>query len=247
MKKDFKVGLLLVATNRYKQFIDQLLESVDKYFFSGSQINIYLFIDDTSFEFKKPARMNIRVFKIESLKFPFATLFRYHLFSKVKQYIDCDYVFYSDVDMRFVDFVNEEILPLDLPDENKIVAVRHCGFYVAGGGGWETREESTAYIAPEKRKFYYAGGFQGGTKDAYLSACETMKNNIDTDSKKGVMAVWHDESHANKYLSERLGKFKELTPDYCMVEEEGKRIAWGVNNFAPKLIALKKNHEEIRK
>jgi hypothetical protein len=247
MKKDLKIGILLIATNQYKQFIEQLLKSVNEYFFFGKQLNVYLFIDDISHEFVTPSRIDVRLFKIEPLKFPYATLFRYHIFSQVKKYIDCDYVFYSDVDMRFVDFVGEEILPLDLPEENQLVAVRHCGFYGKGGGAWETRKESTAYVPTEKRLKYFAGGFQGGQKDAYLSACEMMRDNIEIDRKNGIIPVWHDESIYNQYLSERLGKFRELTPDYCMVEEVEKRIDWCVNNFNPRLIALKKNHEEIRK
>lgn len=247
MAKDFKIGILLIATNQYKQFIEQLLKSVNEYFFFGKQLNVYLFIDDTSYEFVTPSRMNVQLFKIESLKFPYATLFRYHLFSKVKKHLDCDYLFYSDADMRFVDFVGEEILPIDLLKENQIVAVRHCGFYGKGGGAWETRKESTAYIAPEKRIKYYAGGIQGGSKGAYLSACETMRDNIDTDRKNGVISVWHDESHWNHHLSERLGNFRELNPSYCMVEEITKRREWLVDSFSPKIIALAKNHEEIRK
>lgn len=242
-----KIGILLIATNQYKGFIEQLLESMDKYFFVGEKINVYLFIDDTSFKFKIPSRIKIKYFKIASLKFPAATLMRYLLFSQVKKHIDSDFIFYGDVDIKFVAPVGEEILPLDLPEENQLVAVRHCGFYGKGGGSWETRQISTAYIAPEKRKFYYAGGWQGGRTSTYLSACETMRDNIETDRKSGVMSTWHDEGHLNRYLSERMGKFKELTPDYCLVEEIEKRVAWSVNMFSPKIIALKKNHNEIRK
>lgn len=244
--KEFKIGLFLVATNKYKQFVDQLLKSADEYFFAGHKLNVYLFTDDPSYKFSIPSRISIKYFKIESLKFPYATLLRYKMFSQIKKYLDCDYVFYSDVDCRFVDFVGEEILPLDLPEENRLVAVRHCGFYGQGGGGWETRKESIAYIAPEKRIFYYAGGFQGGSVEAYMSACETMRDNIEADKKNGVISVWHDESHWNQHLSERLSKFKELTPDYCMVEQEHLRKKWKVDGFKPKLLALEKNHEEIR-
>ncbi len=246
MKKDLQVGLFLVATNKYKQFIEPFLQSINEYFFFGKQLNIYLFIDDESYEFVTPSRMNVQLFKIEPLKFPYATLYRYHMFSQIRKYIDCDYLFYSDVDMKFVDFVGEEVLPLDLSPEHQIVAVRHCGFYGKGGGAWEVREESTAYIPADKRLKYFCGGIQGGSKDSYLSACETMRDNIDIDTKNGITSVWHDESHWNQYLSERFGNFKELTPDYCMVEEVDKRIQWNVNNFIPKIIALKKNHEEIR-
>src|SRR3990167_3863052 len=114
MKKNYQIGILLIATNKYKQFIEQLLESADKYFFAGQKLNVYLFIDDTSYQFVTPTRINVQLFKIEPLKFPEVTLFRYHIFSQIKKYLDCDYVFYFDIDTRCLNFIGEEILPLEL-------------------------------------------------------------------------------------------------------------------------------------
>ena len=85
---------------------------------------------------------------------------------------------------------------------------------------------------------YYAGGFQGGKTDIYLKACETMASDIETDEKNGVMAVWHDESHWNQYLY--LHEHKELSPSYCYPE------SWKLP-FPKKLLALDKNHADIRK
>ena len=235
--------MFLLATNKYNQFLEPFLKTVNEFFFVGEEVQVHLFIDDLSYKFDISERLKVEKYQIEALKFPYATLYRYTMFSQIKEQLNCDYVFYSDVDMAFVDFVDKEILPLD--SSEKLVAVRHCGFYM-GGGAWGCDGKSTSFTASDKRVKYYAGGFQGGETKAYLAACEIMKNNIKEDSGKGVMAEWHDETHFNKYLSDRLGSFKELTPDYCMVEEVEKRKQWGVNKFKPKLIALKKNHAELR-
>lgn len=242
MKKKLKIGLLLIATNKYKQFIEQLLQGVDKYFFTDAELSIYLFIDDTSFKFDIPSRMNVQLFKIDSFKFPYATLYRYYMFSQVKNHIDCDYVFYSDVDMKFVDFVGGEILP-NMADDCGLVSVGHCGFW-NGGGSWETNVDSKAYIPKEFCKRYYAGGFQGGERTVYLDACSQMSAGINDDESRGVLAVWHDESFWNRYLS--ISKSKMLTPSYCMVEQEDLRKKWGVDHFVPKIIALAKDHNKIR-
>lgn len=76
-----------------------------------------------------------------------------------------------------------------------------------------------------------------GEVNAYLSACEIMKNNIIDDSIRGVMAEWHDESHWNKFLSTR--KVKELNPSYCYPE------SWKLP-FPKLLLALDKDHSVIR-
>lgn len=144
-----------------------------------------------------------------------------------------------------MDAVGEEILP-DVAKGEELVAVPHCGFYAVGGGSWGNNPESTSYTVPEKRIGYYMGGFQGGTRDGYLKASEIMAKNIETDSRNNVLAEWHDETHWNKYLSE-LPAFKKLNPSYCMVEQMELRIKWQVDSFQPKLLALAKNHEELRK
>jgi hypothetical protein len=72
-----------------------------------------------------------------------------------------------------------------------------------------------------------------------------MALHIDEDERNGVMAEWHDEGHWNKYLSESI-YYKELSPAYCMVEQQELRGKWGIDKFEPKIVALEKNHKTIR-
>ena len=68
-----------------------------------------------------------------------------------------------------------------------------------------------------------------------------MSDRIDSDLKKNIIAVWHDETHWNKYLSETLPS-KILTPSYCYPETGYEHL-----KMAKKIIALNKNHKEFRK
>jgi hypothetical protein len=124
------------------------------------------------------------------------------------------------------------------------VATRHPGFYRGGWGDHRTSKLSTAYVEPADRQIYYAGGFQGGIREAYLSASKELAENINIDHANGIIAQWNDESHWNCYLKQH--PHKELSPEYCMVEQIELRQKWGVDNLTPRLIALKKNHEELR-
>ena len=61
--------------------------------------------------------------------------------------------------------------------------------------------------------------------------CEVLNNNINEDLKKGIIAVWHDESHLNSYLVDK--KVKLLNPSYGYPED------WDLP-FNPKIMILDK-------
>jgi len=65
-----------------------------------------------------------------------------------------------------------------------------------------------------------------------------IKNRIDRDLKNNLIAQWHDESHLNRYFIDNCPS-KILPPSYCY--GEGMRLP-----FQKKLIALDKNHKEMR-
>ena len=132
--------------------------------------------------------------------------------------------------MRFVGDVGDEIL-------GDSVATIHPGF-LGGRGTPETRPQSTAYIHPMDNLVYYAGGFNGGSSSNFLKMSEQIDRNIDVDSRNGIIAVWHDESHLNKFFTKNKPT-TVLNPSYCYPE------SWNLN-YDKKLLALDKNHDEIR-
>lgn len=234
------VGILLIATNKYKHFVQPLIYDLGKNFFKGHVVTIFLFTDDLNEGYFHDGNFGLKYFKIPSYKFPEVTLYRYKTFLShgIDIYKDCTHLFYLDVDMGIVAPVGEEIL-------GDIVAVRHPGFF-NGGGSWGNDPASLSYTDPDKRKHYYAGGFQGGSHDHFLAVADQLRARIQTDEENGIMAEWHDETHWNWYLANNPG-FKELTPEYCMVEQQHLREQWGIAHFQPKIIALAKNHDELRK
>tara|TARA_R110000868_G_scaffold366197_1_gene629114 strand:+ start:681 stop:1385 length:705 start_codon:yes stop_codon:yes gene_type:complete len=228
-----QVTLLLIATKQYKQFVQPLIEGVKKYFLINHDVTVELFTDEIR-PYEGDERVKVSQTLIASYAFPEVTLYRYKIFLSKKH--DCDYIYYLDVDMAIVSEVGEEIF-------GDIVAVRHPGFYL-GGGSWCDDKNSLAYTEPENRYRYYAGGFQGGG-EKYYRAMKQMALHIDEDVRNGVLATWHDESHWNKYLSE-CKIYKELSPAYCLVEQQELREKWGISEFEPKIIALAKDHKTIR-
>lgn len=230
-----RVGVLLVATGKYDVFLQPLIDSMEKYFFQGEDIDIYIFSDKKT-EIVSSDRIHIKVMRIDHYPFPYATLYRYKHFNSFKDLLISDYLFYLDVDMKLVGIVDEEIL-------SDITCVRHPGFWRGGWGSDGCSIDSLAYLTKDKRIDYKAGGFQGGKRDSYLKACAILDARIQDDEKRGIMAEWHDETHWNWYLKTLAPEAKTLDCGYCYPEA---RWAMGMP-FVRKIIALEKNHGEIRK
>jgi histo-blood group ABO system transferase len=197
------IGLIVIATGeKYVEYAHDLIASAATYFPEAYTVT---FTD-------QPRRLGAlsKVYYTESLGYPDQTLYRYRTILEKEHILEkFDHLFYVDADMLFVDkVVVEDIV------SNGITATLHPG-YVGTRGTPETREESNAFSP--RSTAYYCGGFQGGSSSAYLSAAKNMLEGINGDAENGVTAIWHDESHWNRYLSE-YPPTKVLSPSYCYPE-----------------------------
>ena len=225
-----KIGLLLISTGKYHYFIQPLISSADKFFLSNHEVVYFLFTDSKE---KYVTDREIVYIPIEHSPWPFPTLLRYHHFIKSENFIldmNIDYLFYSDIDMLFVDTVSDDIL------SDRVVTI-HPGF-LGNRGTPETRPQSLAYVNSDEYMVYYAGGFNGGTTTCFLDMSKIISKNIDIDHSNGIIAIWHDESHINRYMVDNRPT-KVLDPGYCY--GESMNIP-----YHKRLIALNKNHYEIR-
>jgi len=261
-----KIALLTIATNKYIQFAQPLYESVEKHFLKGHTINVFLFtnqVDPRTRQHSKEVaellnayppldpsasgkRVSLYTIEQPHMPWPYITLKRYHIFQRINHsegsnagsfrafFDDFDYVYYSDIDMLFVDDVGEEIF-------GDLVATCHPGFYNKPRHLWtyENRPASRACVAPHEGRMYFAGGFQGGSAKRYCQAMRDISRAIDDDLQRGIIAVWHDESHWNRYLIDNPPD-SVLSPSYCYPE------SWAWLPFPRKLLALDKNHKEMR-
>ena len=237
-----KVGLLLIATNKYDRFIQPLIDSADKYFLNiepktdmisrifGKNIEVtYYIFTDSKLEFK--SSRNIQVIQTSHKPWPYSTLYRYDYFHGSRwKLLDENYLYYCDADMLFVDSVGEEIL-------SKRVGTLHPGFNGTVGTP-ERNPGSTSYIPLDADNKYFAGGFNGGVSDEFLSMCNKLRKNIDTDLSNNIIAIHNDESHLNNYYYSNPPT-KILDSGYCYGESMDIP-------YHKRLLALNKNHREIR-
>lgn len=225
----YRVGLFIVATGRYISFVQPLIKSAEKYFLPGHDRTFVVFTDHLD---ELIQQNNVIGIYQNRLGWPYDTMLRCKMYAEQEQLCSqFDYIYACDSDFLFVDNVQEEIL-------GDRVAVIHPG-YAGSLGTPEKNSLSTACIyEDDNQKHYFAGGLYGGTSDEFVKINQTMLANINDDLQKGIIAVWHDESHLNKYFACNPPT-TILSPSYCY--PEGVTI-----NYHPRILALLKDHKAMR-
>ena len=231
----YNIGLCITATNKYIKFVNPLIESARKFFLKNHNVTFFVFTD-TFFEHQ----IDTQIIYLKHKPWPYSTMQRFEAYFNSKEILtEIDYVFACDSDMLFLDNVSDEIL-------HKRVCVTHPLF-------WNNVEEakkqyednliSSAFVPQEMRKSYFAGGFYGGTAQEFTKLVECTAKNIRIDLEKNYIAIWHDESHLNKFFVDNPPTLI-LSPSYCYPENHFK---W-IQNFPFKkiLVALDKGYNEIR-
>ena len=97
-----KVGLLIIATNKYISFLNELINTADKYFLPGIEVTYYVFTDKSIEELADIIKIRgcetfrpiVRI-GVEHKSWPWMTLGRYKIFSRYEHILlDQDYLFY---------------------------------------------------------------------------------------------------------------------------------------------------------
>jgi hypothetical protein len=226
------LGVLVIATGNYIRFVERLINSIEDYNTTYTNINYHIFSDQLKIDLQENSR--IKLHNWPHLKWPHPTLMRYHAFDKYASQLESHkYLIYLDADMK---------MNTNLPSINvkKIFSVIHPGYKEKINKPFENNRNSTAYTPPDSRNVYVCGGVQGGSSESYLTAVRQMKKWIDSDLEKGIVARWHDESYWNKYVNQNIDQTVILGREYCWPEQ------WVTSKNPGKIIALKKNHTATR-
>ena len=158
------------------------------------------------------------------------------MFNSIKSEIKkCNYVFFCNANTLFVKKVSKEILP-DSSDSGLVAATSNPLVFARDRSVWtyERNPESLAYVPfGSEGPFYYRGCFNGGSSKAFIKMSEELDCRIQQDLSRGVIALWHDESHLNKYFSELSPHPKMLDPGYAYGEQ------WPCRNLIEPVILMR--------
>lgn len=209
-----KVAILYIATGRYRIFWTGFYRACQRYFLPGYSKTYFVFSDDPKLGKGKKNVINVPQ---EKLDWPFITLMRFKIFLGVEEELkNYDYIFFLNANMIPIAPVGPEVLPTQ--EQGLIVSI-HPGFYDKPRERftYETNPASTAYISRDQGVHYVMGGFNGGTSQAALQAYRDMHANTEKDLANDIIAIWHDESHLNKYILDKDPLI--LGPEYNWIEE----------------------------
>jgi len=228
-----KIVYVTIATGNYKIFIDELISSGTVNFFPNCETDFIILTD--SEEHLANKLPNVKFIEQKRLGFPYDTLKRYHLINQLNDQLelDYDYLFFGNVNMVFNEPVTETILPTE--HQNGLVGVAHPGYYNTNPQQhpYERNAQSTAYIAfGQEGSTYYQGCFFGGDRMSFLKMTEVLQNRVDVDLDNGIIALWWDESHLNKYFIKNPPK--KLDPGYAYAD------AYDISQFRRMITQLDK-------
>lgn len=209
------IAIVYICTGKYDVFWKDFYLSFEEKFIPTKTKDYYVFTDSTSLYAAE--KENVHVIYQENLGWPGNTLYRFRIFLSQKEALkEYDYVFFMNANIVCMDKVEENFLPKD----EGLLFVQHPGFY----NKWkfkftyERRKISAAYIPIWAGKYYVCGGVNGGRSECFMQMCEELDKRIDEDEQKGIVAIWHDESHINRYCYEYKNA-KIMNPSYCYPED----------------------------
>lgn len=228
-----KIAFCVLGTNKYIDLAENCIASIKKYVqIPGYTVESILFTNQHRYVLKTHTVDHL--IHIDHKPWPLITLLRYYYFSNVASFLSqYNYIYYIDADLEAVSLIGNEIL-------GNRVATKHPGWWGQNPKllPFDRTSGSEACIKSLHDKYYY-GAFQGGSSKEFIAMCNILSDRICKDLKSNYIALWHDESHMNKYFMEHPPDI-ELSSDYAWPQEYG-------SNVNAKIIAKSKNHDEIRK
>lgn len=212
------VALTVFAVGRYLDaYLRKFLDSAEEHFMWGLPVTYFVFTDRPE---EVPAlelgvHRDLEVLPVQRHKrWQDISMMRMKTISDTiqsKLRWSYSHVFCFDVDQVFTGRWGSEAL-------GESVAQIHSEFYKTGVFTYEYNPKSKAYLP--RGDWYYHAALFGGSWQKVKDLVDFCYDGIMEDKKNNVEAVWHDESHLNKYFY--LNKpTRLLSSEYCWSPDHG--------------------------
>ncbi|KAG8000836.1 N-acetyllactosaminide alpha-1, partial [Nibea albiflora] len=232
------VALTVFAVGRYLDaYLKTFLTSAEQHFMLGLPVTYYVLVDvpEKVPNIKLAPQRKLKVIQVEKhSRWQDISMMRMKTISEI---IESEirhhfrYIFCFDVDQEFRGRFGSEAL-------GDSVALLHAHFYKLPKYRftYDKNPKSKAFL--ESGDFYYHAAIFGGLWENVKKLTDSCYVNIMEDKLNGVEALWHDESHLNKYFW--LNKpSRLLSPEYCWDPSIGDksdikvtRLIWEPKNYA---------------
>lgn len=221
-------------------YLEAFLQSAERHFMLGLPVTYYVFTDqpDKVPHVELGPQRGIKVLQVQrASRWQDISMMR---MKTIADTIESDirhqfkYVFCFDVDQVFSGRFGPEAL-------GELVALLHAYYYRLPKRlyTYDRNPKSVAYM--KDGDFYYHAAVFGGSWKSVKALTENCYESIMEDKKNKVEALWHDESHLNKYML--LNKpSRVLSPEYCWDPDIGYRTDIRV----PRLLWAPKDYTRLR-
>lgn len=213
------IGILYIATGRYITFWEDFFKSAEKYFITEATKHYFVFTDtQNSIEGEDTKRVK-RIYQ-QKLGWPYDTLMRFEIFLKAEKELEqMDYIFFFNANMKFIQNVEaEEFLPI----KENLLGIRHPIFLNNRNMfTYDRTPLSLAYMEEDEGENYFMGSLNGGKTKEYLTLIHTLAKNTQKDLENNIVALWHDESHLNRYFYDHKNEVRILPIGNVEPEEKG--------------------------
>ncbi|XP_017652666.1 alpha-1,3-galactosyltransferase 2 isoform X1 [Nannospalax galili] len=238
-RQNLTIGLTVFAVGRYlEKYLKQFLETAEQHFMVGQRVVYYIFTERP--EAVPHVAMGVgRQLRVERVvrerrwqDVSMARMRTLHEALGGRLGRETDYVFCLDVDQHFVGHFGPEAL-------SDLVAQLHAWHY--RWPRWllpyERNARSAAALFSGEGDFYYHAAVFGGSVAALRQLTAHCVLGLQQDQERGIEALWHDESHLNKFFW--LHKpTKLLSPEFCWAQE----IGWRTEIHHPRLLWAPKEY-----
>lgn len=211
-----KIAILSINIGDYSVFWDGFYESAEKNLFPEAEKSYFVFTDNE--ELLNLKKNNISFIKKNDLGWPFNTMKRFNMFSSIVDELrEFDYVFFANANALF-----EDKLSINLIHNSKnYIVVEHPGFHFAKDidKPFERRVESKAYVEESNGHYYVQGAFYGAKAKYFINLALSLNRLTEIDLENGIVALWHDESFLNMFVSNNIEQTQVLGWQYLYFEE----------------------------
>jgi hypothetical protein len=206
------IGIYGIFMGNYQVLYKDFISHIEANFYPNIKKYYYIVTDNTELP-----KYNDRTFmyNTDMIGWPYSTLYRFIYFLQFKREdIELsEAIFFLNANGRIMEKIYSPIV------NEPLFFTYHCAFVNKPYDvlTYEKNNKSNACIPYEEGGTYeyFTGAFNGGETSEFIKMCEILSQRIFEDERNGYIAVWHDESHINRYCYElqkngkKFGKFDD--------------------------------------
>ena len=236
--KKNKVAICFIGTGKYLNYLPNYYEHIEEHFLPESEKTFLVFTDGELDGMPD----NVIRYQQDHLDWPFITLKRFEILNQAREEImKNDWFVFIDADALVTSDITEE----EFFDPSKpFFGVHHpCHFlgmqpHGKFPGAFETNPKCRASITEDADvSTYWQGCLWGGKVPYVFELIDELQNRTNDDLKDDIIAVWHDESHLNKFFIENKERVHTLPSSYAYPEDFADAC-----DFEAKIVHLSKNN-----